>query len=549
MDDELSQIMPNFAISYLGDAYSTANKIMGRQSVGKTFMKGVAQAWPQGTITGVGVGEASGRAMLSQLQGDGFSGKLRWFEPPNWQALEDIGCLYYPSPASPEFAHSRNMIDPGAFSIMGVTFTLCSKRVTDQIANLILPPFKPWDAMICISQAALDFSNKLQSEMKDWWGTQTGANQFNTPHMPVIPQGIDSAAFTLRPGQKAVARSALGIADDDVVLLFAGRLSFHDKVNFAPMYQAFEKIAGTAKIVCIEAGIYPNDITKERFEKAQAALAPSVRFIWANGKDESEYKRAWQSADVFVSTADNIQETFGLTPIEAMAAGLPVVISDWNGYKETVRDGIDGFRIPTILPPGGAGMDIAMRHALGVDSFDYYIGRTSAATVVDPVFLEQALMKLATSPELRSTLGANGVERAVKEYDWQSILPRYVALADDLNRIRKEAKKQIPEPWVTRGDPFSQYAHFPTQTLQGVWTVTAQANSKSRIHELFELEMASFAFDEQVMPKGLLVAIMDVLEKQHSMQVNTLLGAAGAATQPGVRALMWLWKFDLIKIR
>jgi glycosyltransferase involved in cell wall biosynthesis len=35
-----------------------------------------------------------------------------------------------------------------------------------------------------------------------------------------------------------------------------------------------------------------------------------------------------------------------------MAAGIPVVVSDWDGYKDTVRDGVDGFRIPTFKPMG-----------------------------------------------------------------------------------------------------------------------------------------------------------------------------------------------------
>ena len=29
-----------------------------------------------------------------------------------------------------------------------------------------------------------------------------------------------------------------------------------------------------------------------------------------------------------------------------MAAGLPVVVSDWDGYRYTVTDGVEGFRIP-----------------------------------------------------------------------------------------------------------------------------------------------------------------------------------------------------------
>ena len=42
-----------------------------------------------------------------------------------------------------------------------------------------------------------------------------------------------------------------------------------------------------------------------------------------------------------------MQESFGLTPIEAMAAGLPRVISDWDGYRDSVNDGEDGFLIRT----------------------------------------------------------------------------------------------------------------------------------------------------------------------------------------------------------
>lgn len=539
---------PSFAIYYAGDAYSTANKIMGRQSAGKAFMRGVARTWPSASLHGLGQGTAAAKAMLGQLRGDGFAGELKWIEIPHWAALAEVGALYYPSPAAKDFAFSRNSHNPAAFSFMGVTFTLSSNGAMDQVAELILPPFKPWDAMICISQAALEFSTRLQDEMKAWWSAQTGATRFNTPQLPVIPLGVDCPAFAPQSGQRETARNTLEIGAAEVAFLFSGRLSFHAKANPAPMYQALEQVAKQAPVVCIEAGVFPNQAIHAGFMAAQKALAPSVRFVWVDGNDETRYRQAWQGADVFVSLSDNIQETFGLTPVEAMAAGLPVVVSDWNGYKDTVRDGVDGFRVPTVLPPNGVGGDLALRHALGLDTYDFYIGRTSLATVVEPAALAAACTRLATQPQLRSRMGAAGLARAQGEFDWPVILQRYAQLADELARIRLAAGVQAAQPWPTRADPFARFAHFPSQTLGGGWLVRAQPDAQARLRDLLGLAMANYAFDASLLPRETIAALLTVAGQNDGQTVNALLSAAGAATAVGVRCLMWLWKFDLVKV-
>ena len=540
---------PSFAIYYAGDAYSTVNKIMGRQSAGKAFMAGVARTWPTTGLYGMGQGANSARTMHQQLAGDGFSGELKWIEVPNWAALSQVGALYYPSPAAKDFAYSRNALNPAAFSFMGVTFTLSSNGAMDQVADLVLPPFKPWDAMICISHAALDFSTQLQGEMKAWWSAQTGATRFNTPQLPVIALGIDCPAFAPQLGQRDKARQALELAESEVAFLFSGRLSFHAKANPAPMYQALEQVAKHASVVCIEAGVFPNEAIRAGFVAAQKALAPSVRFVWVDGQDELRYRQAWQGADVFVSLSDNIQETFGLTPVEAMAAALPVVVSDWNGYKDTVRDGIDGFRVPTILPPAGTGGDLAMRHALGLDTYDFYIGRTSLATVVDPTALAAACTRLATQPELRARMGAAGRIRAQADFDWPVILQRYAQLADELAGIRLAAGPQPPEPWPQRADPFARFGHFPSQTLTGDGMVAPRPDAQARLRDLLGLAMANYAFDATLLPRETIIALLTVLDKNGSLAVNALLRTAGAATPVGARCLMWLWKFDLVSIR
>ena len=539
---------PSFAIYYAGDAYSTANKIMGRQSAGKAFMRGVARTWPKADLHGLGQGAATAKAMYAQLAGDGFDGQLKWLEVPNWAALGEVGALYYPSPAAKDFSYSRNAFNPGAFSVMGVTFTLSSNGAMDQVADLVLPPFKPWDAMICISQAALDFTTRLHDEMKAWWAAQTGATRFNTPQLPVIALGVDCPSFTPDAKLRESARAALQLQAHEVAFLFSGRLSFHAKANPAPMYQALEQAAQHASVVCIEAGVFPNDAIRTGFLAAQKALAPSVRFIWVDGQDQLRYRQAWQGADAFVSLSDNIQETFGLTPVEAMAAGLPVVVSDWNGSKDTVRDGVDGFRVPTILPPAGVGGDLAMRHALGLDTYDFYIGRASLATVIEPTALAQACIALASQPELRARMGAAGLARATRDFDWPVILQRYAQLAGELTKIRLAAGPQAPEPWVQRADPFARFGHFSSQTLAGNARVLAQPSAQARLSDLRSLAMANYAFEASLLPPETIIALLSLLEKNGSQAVNELLVAAGVATPVGVRCLMWLWKFDLVQV-
>jgi len=183
--------------------------------------------------------------------------------------------------------------------------------------------------------------------------------------MPVIPLGVDCDVFAqdaAASADRVRLRQGLGIDVDDVVLLFVGRLSFHAKAHPLPFYVAAESAARRTgrRVHLIQAGWFANDIAEKEFRDGARALCPSVNAVFLDGRDEDVRRRIWRAADVFVSLSDNIQETFGLTPIEAMAAGLPVVVSDWNGHRETVEDGVHGFTIPTWMPVGGEGRRIAL---------------------------------------------------------------------------------------------------------------------------------------------------------------------------------------------
>jgi starch synthase len=540
----------DFAIYYAGDAYSTAQKIMGRQSAGKSFIKGLAKNYPDRAIHALGTHKQSAQNLFNQLRGDGHQGPVVWSTLPSFASAEQVGTLYYPAPPLSELAHARNQNNPGSFSIMGVTHTLSSHSAIDQIGSLVLPPFQPWDALICTSSAAQTMIKQLHEETREYWAKTTGAHKFVDIQLPVIPLGINTDDFGCTDEQKMAARQNLGIAPDEVVFLFAGRLTFHAKANPAPMYQALQKISGQHKVVCLEAGIFPNDGVQNAYKTAQKQLAPNVKFIWADGNQEDKYKKAWQAADVFVSLADNIQETFGITPLEAMASGLPVVVSDWDGYKDTVPHGEVGFRIPTCIAPAGNGVELALKHQLGVINYDTYIGSTSLATVVDPVQLQIAFQTLASQKNFRVEMGRKAQLLTKEKYDLKHILNRYIELKEHLYKIRKfynEDKIILNYNSPNRIDPYRRFRCFPTSAFN----INSKLSCSKPIEELdkiWELELTSYEINKLKTNKDAIIKIYRIISINPSIKAEHTLKLTGSLNEKGINLLMWLYKFDCLKI-
>ncbi len=538
----------NFGIQYLGDGYSTEAKLMGRQAAGKALLKGITDTWPEGPIFGFGQGTAS-RAMLTQVRGNGYQGKISWWEQGGGRPSVFPTAIYHPGPLHESLAHARNKANPRAYSLFGVTHTLSSTGVMDALAAHCGAPFQPWDALICTSLAGHRVVETLIAERRAWLKEHFGATRFAQIQLPVIPLGVDVPAQARSGEDIAEARARFEISSHETVFFFAGRLSFHAKANPAPIYVAMERAAQASgrALVCLEAGQYFNPDMAVHFQRAQQTLAPSVRFIHVDGSDSAAYRQAWCAADVFTSISDNIQETFGLTPVEAMAAGLPVLVSDWDGYKDTVRDGVDGYRIPVVgLVPGGAD-DLAERHALGVDTYDRYIGQVSMATSVDVGQLAQRIQALAEDPALRIRLGESGQARARAEYDWPVVLRRYQALVHELDRLRVAAPPQPAQPWLLRPDPTHLFSHFPTHLMGGEWRVRAEPGRETALAELLGLFMVNYVLDPERLPADL-ITDLHRLAMMGPKTVGQLLKASGGGGRPKVRALMWLAKSGLVEL-
>ena len=204
-------------------------------------------------------------------------------------------------------------------------------------------------------------------------------------------------------------------------------------------------------------------------KEAAAELCPNVEVRLLDGQNLDIGALARAASDMALSLVDCLQETFGLTPVEAMASGLPVVVSDWNGYRDTVVEGRTGHRISThSFQPGWSGFNLQQR-ALNEQALDQVSAHISGQISVDAIGAGAALARLAASPELAVAMGTLGVQRVQNHYDWKIVLNQYCDLLDDLADRRRVASGKLENVIFTSIKPipplFEIFNAWPTQAI------------------------------------------------------------------------------------
>ena len=272
-----------------------------------------------------------------------------------------VNILHAPQPPDPAFAWARQQDGPHAFALSGVRHTLCSPEAIELLRSLVTAPFEPYDALVCTSRAVTNMVREVTGAYGDYLRVRLGAMPSAGPasgvpvRLETIPLGVDLDRFCpAGPEDQAMARRSLDVADDEVAVLYVGRLSHHAKAHPFPMFRAASEAASASglRVHLILAGWAAHPAIHEAFVAGAGLFADNVRTSIVDGRDPLMRRQVWHAADVFVSPSDNIQETFGLAVLEAMACGLPVVASDWDGYRDLVDHGRSGFLIPTTMVTG-----------------------------------------------------------------------------------------------------------------------------------------------------------------------------------------------------
>ncbi|MCC7022357.1 MAG: glycosyltransferase [Thermomicrobiales bacterium] len=221
----------------------------------------------------------------------------------------------------------------------------------------------------------------------------------------LIPSAVDIARY--RPVPQAEARQRLGIDPAAEVIVYVGRVVPRKDVRNVVQALARLKRARLASgasaiptliVVGGETEQPDPEATPEigvlQALAADLGVAGDVHFVGRHQADE--LYRWYSAADVAVTTP--WYEPFGLTPLEAMACGTPVVGSSVGGISFTIADGETGL----LVPPR------------------------------DPEALAAALERLLGDSGFRERMGRAGRARVMRSFTWQQVAKHTAALYDDL---------------------------------------------------------------------------------------------------------------------
>lgn len=534
---------------------SEKTPLAGRRAAGQSFLTAYARHVQADRLHCVADNNQVIESFRALMAENGWSGPIDGALISQPSLLSEPGTIMLPGPGLGKYAWARRRVGQRAYSICGITHTVATKRIMDSLFDMLSAPVEEWDAIICTSQAVHDVVADQVEEGVRYLTRRFGARQVTRPMLPIIPLGIDTARFTHDPQARTALRAKLGLQDDQVAIMSMGRLSVFEKMHPAPLMIAAQRAAKASgkRLVILMAGWF-SDNGQERLHRAAAKeLAPDVQVVFPDGKDPDLRFGIWSAADIFAFPVDNIQETFGLAPVEAMAAGLPVVCSDWNGFRDTVEHGVTGMRIRTRMNPPGTGWEIARRFEDAQDQYLQYLGLVHQRTAVDVRELGDALARLAADPELRARMGAAGVERARSRYDWAHIIPQYQALWGEqtARRMRGQitAAREPDEPSNPAAlDPFTLYRGYPSDRILAASIVSAETlMSAQDVDRLTTMSGAKFLRRFVTSAQNALT-IQNTIYEQGPLRLDALISETGLEPNLVTSAVLWMSKFDCVQI-
>ncbi|MBT6289570.1 MAG: glycosyltransferase family 4 protein [Rhodospirillaceae bacterium] len=471
-------------------------------------------------------------------------------------AIEASGALVRYDPDLVSQAWLRRYHSQRRYSLIGIAHASASTNAMQAIGDYLAAPLQSWDALICPSAAIRSAVAHIIDGWGEYLGARFGADLSCPVQLPVIPLGVDTARMATVTGEakRQSQRRALALSDNEIAILYVGRLNYVAKANPLALFIAAEETAkrSSRPVRVLLNGYFNDDVNEDAFMEAANAILDVAKLQIIRHGDEDFPDGVWAAADIFCSLSDNIQESFGLTPVEAMAAGLPSIVSDWNGYRESIRDGIDGYCIPTTMAPPGTGGDIAYRYFTRQNTYGDYLGAQSQSTSVDVGALGQALYQLVNDDGARRTMAEAAKKRARETYDWARVIGLYENLWDELSQARVSetvlGERQDGQAFhPSHPDPFAMFSGFASQALGEGDLVQLTGLDWNEAFQRIKLK-AGLVYSGSLMELEELPFLIGHLEANPGASVADILGAMPHVNADVLqRTLVWLMKLGICR--
>jgi D-inositol-3-phosphate glycosyltransferase len=242
-----------------------------------------------------------------------------------------------------------------------------------------------------------------QAELVDEYGADAGK-------ATIIPSGVNVARFA--EVSHAEARRRIGLPQDGLVVAYVGRMLPRKDVRnivraMALLRERWPEIPTPTLLLVGGETAEPDPVaTPEIGELTRLGedlgVRDSMRFV---GKQQpNTLHNFYSAADVIVTTP--WYEPYGLTPLEAMACGRPVIGSAVGGISFTIKDGVTGY----LVPPR------------------------------DPDALAERLASMLKRPEVRRRMGKAACLRIAREFTWPTVVERTAALYERVGTAHTESR-------------------------------------------------------------------------------------------------------------
>ncbi len=245
----------------------------------------------------------------------------------------------------------------------------------------------------------------------------------------IIPCGFDPAE--LWPIEKPAARKLLRLPAREFLILQLGRMVPRKGVDNVVEALALLKQQHhlSARLVIAGGETQDPDPLKTpeiaRLQVLAQGLGVADRIKFVGRQDRQSLKYYYSAADVFVSTP--WYEPFGITPVESMACGTPVIGANVGGIRYTVRHAETGFLVPAR----------------------------------DPETLARRLAQLIQEPELRACLGQQSIQRANELFTWKKV-------ADKVAELYERVLVQVSPAYQPENDPLNVILRGFEQSQQAI---------------------------------------------------------------------------------